>query len=148
MAGVDVRDDKRNIGIAAVVLCVGEHNKFGSAEGSLYIARNIVIKAGKDDGAVLEVLCLALVDDDVADVGGDAVCLLPVDGGGVGLSGRPWGCTEGMDDEPGVVGEEADEALADGASCAEDTYFEILLHEVSRVFDSIPPLHVMEIYSS
>jgi len=61
------------------------------------------------------------MDDDVTDGCWKGGRLLPVDGSGVWLSCRPGGRSEGVDDEPGVGGEEGDEALADGASGAEDT---------------------------
>lgn len=81
---------------------------------------NIRIQPTEDNITLLEVLRLALLHDNLGDVahGGS---LLPAHGVLVLLARGARRGADGVELEVRVLGEEEDEALADGASGAEDT---------------------------
>ena len=91
---------------------------------SEFIARHIGIQPGENYRALLEVLRHALLDDHLPHETRNGSCLFPVDGLGVWLASRSRRCTECMDHEEGVFGEEGDEALTDGACRTEDANLE------------------------
>lgn len=84
------------------------------------VAGNVRVETGKDNVTVGKLARLALADDHVGDLahGGG---LLPADGVLVRFTGGARRGTDGVEDEGGMLGEEQDEALADGARGTEDT---------------------------
>lgn len=78
-----------------------------------YFSGDVGIEARKDDGAVFEVLGLALAYDRISHDGGYRRCLFPLCGFRVGFSSRSGGSAEGVDGEPWMVCEEGDETLSD-----------------------------------
>lgn len=139
--GVDEWNDERDVWIPTVVFRIGEHGELSSSKGSFFIDRNknlivkafevvrrtltdvagdLRVQARKDDEAVAKVLWNALSDDELAHGIRYGRGELPVDGELVFLACRTLRSAEGGDDEERVVFEERDEALADGACCAED----------------------------
>lgn len=94
------------------------------------IARDIGIEPAKHHVAVLEFLWAALPHDHVGDIA-NGRGLLPSHGVLVLLAGGARRCADGVQLERRVALEEEDEALADGASAAEDAC------ESEKVFVSI-----------
>lgn len=84
-------------------------------------AGHVRVQAAEDDVAVAKLGGLALADDHIAD-GADGGGLFPADGIAVLLAGGTGGGADGVEGEGGMLGEEEDEALADGASASQDAW--------------------------
>ncbi len=87
------------------------------------VAGHVRVEAGKDDVAVGKLAGLALAHHHVGDLA-HGRGLLPADGVLVGLASGARGGADGVQHQRGMLGEEQDEALADGASGAEDAWCE------------------------
>ena len=81
---------------------------------------DVRVQAAEDDVAVGELAGLTLANDELAD-GTHGGGLLPPHGILVLLAGGPGRGADGVEDEVRVLGEQQDEALADGARAAQDT---------------------------
>lgn len=132
-------DDEGDEGVAAVVLCVGEDGEVGLEEFHLCcrdcvscddvqrgvlrertnLASDVGVQAGEDNVAVRKLGGLALAHDEVAK-GAHGRGLLPADGIAVFLAGGAGGGADCDELEVGVLREEENEALADGAGAAKD----------------------------
>lgn len=81
------------------------------------------VQAAEDDIAFTELARLALLNHQIAH-GAHGGGLLPLDGIAVLLAGGLWRSADSDELQEGVVLEQEDEALADGAGGAEDTWIE------------------------
>ena len=84
------------------------------------ISCNIRVQPRENNGAVGKVFRNALLYDEGAGHCRNRRGLFPVHRLAIKFPGRSGGGTEGVDDEPGVVGEQRDESLANCASRSED----------------------------
>jgi len=142
---VDGRDDKRDEGVTAVIFGIredgevgleklglwgqevsscsgcGEHARKASGQGRTNLAGDIRVQSAEDEITVRELGGLALAHDEVAD-GTHGRGLFPPHGIAILLASRSGGGTDGNKLKVGVLAEEKNEALANGASAAEDTW--------------------------
>lgn len=91
----------------------------GGGEGHTDLASDVRVETAKDNIAILELLSLALSHDHLGDVA-HGRGLLPPHGILVLLAGGARRSADGVELQEGVLGEEEDEALADGAGASED----------------------------
>lgn len=85
------------------------------------LAGNIAVQSGEDKVTITELSGAALSQDQVAKVLRHRGCLLPAHSILVLLAGIAFRGTDGVQFEEGVISEEKNEALANGASGTEDT---------------------------
>lgn len=93
----------------------------GGDGGRTNLPRDVRVETAEDDVAVAELGRLALAHDHVRD-GADGRGLLPPHGILVLLARGARGGADGVEDEGGVLREEEDEALPDGAGAAQDAW--------------------------
>lgn len=91
-----------------------------TGEGHTDLASDVRVETAEDNIAILELLSLALSHDHLGDVA-HGRGLLPPHGILVLLAGGARRGADGVELQEGVLGEEEDEALADGAGASEDT---------------------------
>src|ERR1043165_1051899 len=116
--GIDLGEEQRDVGAHAVVLRVGDDDAAAVGVVLLGLAGDGRIEATKEKRGFE--LAAEGLDGEVRAVDGERRVEAPVGGVGVALAVAALGRDDLMQAEPGVVFEELDEALADGAGGAED----------------------------
>ena len=84
------------------------------------VSCNIRVQSGENDSTIGKVFWDAFLHDEGAHHCRNWRSLFPLHRLGIKFPGRSGGSTEGVDDEPRVVGEQRDESLANCAGRSED----------------------------
>jgi len=120
MAGIDLRHQERHVRLHPVVFGVGNDRQAGSGEGALNRARHRRVEPAENEVARREGLRHARLHGHVGHALRHRRAREPVRGLTVRLPGGALRRSQRGDLEPGMIREEANEGLPDGASSAQD----------------------------